>query len=253
MADTVKSSSKPAVHAMAVVNPDGTNVLAGASTEAKQDVGNTSLASIDTKLSSVTTPSDTQPISATTLPLPSGAATEATLTSLNGKFQTDTQGNTKINVRDVYNNEWQGTNAAYSDANTTLITAFATAAYNLVYNGTEWDRARGDITNGLDVDVTRSALPTGAATSALQTTGNTSLASIDAGKDPLAKYKIADTDDDASPNYFGFTDIDGNWYILKETVSAGANTYRYAAGTSSYATNWTNRASLSYDYLFNVL
>jgi hypothetical protein len=35
---------------------------------------------------------------------------------------------------------------------------------NLVYNGTTWDRARGDIANGLDVDVTRSALPTGAAT-----------------------------------------------------------------------------------------
>jgi hypothetical protein len=36
------------------------------------------------------------------------------------------------------------------------------------YNGTTWDRARGDITNGLDVDVTRSALPTGAATAAKQ-------------------------------------------------------------------------------------
>jgi hypothetical protein len=36
------------------------------------------------------------------------------------------------------------------------------------YNGTTWDRARGDTTNGLDVDVTRSALPTGAATAAKQ-------------------------------------------------------------------------------------
>ena len=33
---------------------------------------------------------------------------------------------------------------------------------NLVFNGVTWDRARGDITNGLDVDVTRlPALPTG--------------------------------------------------------------------------------------------
>jgi len=39
--------------------------------------------------------------------------------------------------------------------------------------------APGDKTNGLDVDVTRSALPTGASTSAKQDTGNTSLASID--------------------------------------------------------------------------
>jgi hypothetical protein len=39
--------------------------------------------------------------------------------------------------------------------------------------------APGDKTNGLDVDVTRSALPTGASTSAKQDTGNTSLSSID--------------------------------------------------------------------------
>jgi hypothetical protein len=41
-------------------------------------------------------------------------------------------------------------------------------AYLAEFNGTTWDRVRGDITNGLDVDVTRSALPTGAATSANQ-------------------------------------------------------------------------------------
>lgn len=38
--------------------------------------------------------------------------------------------------------------------------------------------AQGDKTNGLDVDVTRSALPTGAATSAKQDTGNTSLSTL---------------------------------------------------------------------------
>jgi hypothetical protein len=37
------------------------------------------------------------------------------------------------------------------------------------YNGATWDRQRGDTANGLDVDVTRSALPTGAATLAAQT------------------------------------------------------------------------------------
>jgi hypothetical protein len=37
----------------------------------------------------------------------------------------------------------------------------------------------GDATNGLDVDVTRSALPTGAATAANQATANTSLSSLD--------------------------------------------------------------------------
>lgn len=67
-------------------------------------------------------------------------------------------------------------------------------------------------------------------------------------QDPLAKYKIADKDDDAEPNYFGFTDISGNWYILKEESS----TYRYATGTTNYATAWSNRATESYDYLYNV-
>lgn len=77
-------------------------------------------------------------------------------------------------------------------------------------------------------------------------------ASLSSYQDILASYKISDKDDDASPNYFGFTKADGSWYILKETVSAGADTYRYAAGSSSYTTNWTNRASLSYDYFYNT-
>ena len=54
-------------------------------------------------------------------------------------------------------------------------------------------------------------------------------------------YRISDIDDDATPNYYGFLKADGSWYILKETVSAGANTYRYVAGSSGY--NWSNRAS----------
>ena len=70
--------------------------------------------------------------------------------------------------------------------------------------------------------------------------------------DILEGYKITDKDDDATPNYYGYTDKDGNWYILKEVVSPGADTYRYAKGTSDYTTNWTGRAGLSYDYFYNV-
>ena len=61
-------------------------------------------------------------------------------------------------------------------------------------------------------------------------------------------YEITDVDDDASPNYYGYVDAEGNWYIMKEVVSAGANTYRYASGTSGYTTAWTGRAGLSYNY-----
>ena len=71
-----------------------------------------------------------------------------------------------------------------------------------------------------------------------------------ATSDPLAKYKFADLDDDASPNYYGATDSEGNWYILKEDTSA--KTLRYATGDSDYTTNWTGRVSLTYQYLYNV-
>lgn len=50
----------------------------------------------------------------------------------------------------------------------------------------------------------------------------------------LSGYFISDKDDDASPNYFGFVDRDGNWYVLKETVLPGGDTYRYAKGTTGY-------------------
>jgi len=60
----------------------------------------------------------------------------------------------------------------------------------------------------------------------------------------LTNYKLSDVDDDASPNYYGYIRADGAWYIMKETISAGADTYRYVSGTSGY--NWANRASETY-------
>jgi hypothetical protein len=79
---------------------------------------------------------------------------------------------------------------------------------------------------------------------------------VRASDDILASYKCADVDADASPNYYGFVDKDGNWYILKETISAGADTYRYAKGGSGYDTAvtgaWATRASLTYGYFHNI-
>ena len=69
----------------------------------------------------------------------------------------------------------------------------------------------------------------------------------------LSDYKINDVDDDASPNYYGFTDKDENWYILKETISPGANTYRYEkGGPGGYTTAWTGRASGTYVYYYTA-
>lgn len=67
----------------------------GAATSALQTTGNSSLSSIDTKTPALVTgrvPVDgsavTQPISAASLPLPAGAATQATLSSIDAKFST---------------------------------------------------------------------------------------------------------------------------------------------------------------------
>lgn len=66
----------------------------------------------------------------------------------------------------------------------------------------------------------------------------------------LEAYQITDQDDGGNTKYYGFMDKDGNWYILKnDTV---ASTYRYTRGTSSYAANWTNRATLTYGYFGDV-
>lgn len=65
---------------------------------------------------------------------------------------------------------------------------------------------------------------------------------------PVDGYRIGQLDD-ASPAYYGYTNKDGAWFILKEDSSGN---YRYTKGSSGFSTNWTNRAALSYDYFENV-
>lgn len=69
-----------------------------------------------------------------------------------------------------------------------------------------------------------------------------------AEKQPTDGYEIAQIDDTAADYaYYGFVDKNGNWYITREDVAgADAGTYLYAAGTTGFSTNWTNRAGLSY-------
>lgn len=67
--------------------------------------------------------------------------------------------------------------------------------------------------------------------------------------DSLVDYQICERDDSASTKYYGYAKMKGDWYIMRES-STGS--YRYAKGTTSFATNWTNRASLTYDYIYEV-
>ncbi len=111
-------------------------------------------------------PSGTQPVSATTLPLPTGAATEATLAGI--KTGTD-----KIPASPAQ--EHIGA-ASFHSARLTDGTTF--------YKGTTPADTQ-------PISAASLPLPTGASTSALQTTGNASLASIDTKTPVLGQAAMA--------------------------------------------------------------
>jgi hypothetical protein len=112
-AGTVNIGNFPSTQPVSGTVTANLGTLNGAATAVNQAAANTSLASIDSKVPAspsqehatagspastrlsdgsafykATTPSDTQPISATSLPLPTGAATETTLAALNTKTPT---------------------------------------------------------------------------------------------------------------------------------------------------------------------
>ncbi len=67
-------------------------------------------------------------------------------------------------------------------------------------------------------------------------------------KQPTDGFKINQLDDSA-PAYYGFTKKGGAWFIMKEDATGN---YRYTKGLSGFPINWTNRASLTYDYYDNI-
>ncbi len=66
-------------------------------------------------------------------------------------------------------------------------------------------------------------------------------------------YMMSDVDETTDLKYYGFLDSEGNWYIQRDDWSVmNIRSTRYVKGSSDYATNWGNRASLSYDYYDEV-
>jgi len=61
-------------------------------------------------------------------------------------------------------------------------------------------------------------------------------------------YSITDLDTAAATQYFGYVNKGGNWYIMQLT----GTTARYIKGDTGYSGNWTNRASLTYGYFYEV-
>jgi hypothetical protein len=66
-------------------------------------------------------------------------------------------------------------------------------------------------------------------------------------EDPLVKYKV--TGIDPGGVYFGYTDKDGAWYILK----LGVIDALYAKGDSGFLAAWEDKEDQSYDYFFNFI
>lgn len=61
---------------------------------------------------------------------------------------------------------------------------------------------------------------------------------------PTGRFILAETDTAGTPQYFGYEDEHGNWYIAQNTSGA----WRYVTGTSGFSTAWTNRSGQSYGY-----
>lgn len=66
---------------------------------------------------------------------------------------------------------------------------------------------------------------------------------------PTDGYKISDIDNSESP-FYGFTNKDGAWYIMKEDLDTSS--FRYVKGEANFPKNWDNRKNLKYDYFYNV-
>ncbi len=70
-----------------------------------------------------------------------------------------------------------------------------------------------------------------------------------AERQPTDSYQISEIDGNFI-SFYGFTDKDGAWYIMKEDPDGGS--FRYAKGESNFNDNWTNRKRLKYDYFHNI-
>ncbi len=66
---------------------------------------------------------------------------------------------------------------------------------------------------------------------------------------PTEGYKIAEIDE-SEVTYYGFTNKNGGWLIMKQDPDTGS--FRYAKGNLNFSRNWTNRENLKYDYYYNL-
>lgn len=64
---------------------------------------------------------------------------------------------------------------------------------------------------------------------------------------PTDGYNICEVDDnDSILTFYGFTNKDGAWFVMKEDTENGS--FRYAQGSANFPVNWGNRENLQYGY-----
>lgn len=66
---------------------------------------------------------------------------------------------------------------------------------------------------------------------------------------PTDGYSISEVDDNIV-TFYGFTNKDGAWFIMKEDTENGS--FRYSKGDSNFPLNWQARKNLKYDYFNNA-
>ncbi|MBI1864014.1 hypothetical protein HYS03_02275 [Candidatus Woesebacteria bacterium] len=66
---------------------------------------------------------------------------------------------------------------------------------------------------------------------------------------PTDGYRISEIDDNVI-TYYGFTNKDGKWFIMREDTDTSS--FRYTKGDSGFPGNWDKRVQLRYDYFHNV-
>lgn len=192
----------------------------------------------------------TQPISASTLPLPTGAATEATLAKLTLAQGSTTSGQTGALVLGAV------TTAAptYTTAQSSPLSLTTAGALRVDASGST-QPVSGTVTivqptgTNLHVVVDASALPTGAATSALQTTGNSTLATISGQLPPTLGPN-------ASGASLSVVQATGTTFAVSQATSATGTLSSVALTTSSQtllASNASRKGFIVYNDSLNFL
>lgn len=69
-----------------------------------------------------------------------------------------------------------------------------------------------------------------------------------AERQPTDGYRISEIAED-DITFYGFTNKDGAWFIMREDVEGS---FRYTKGDAGFSTNWSRREKLKYDYFSNV-